>query len=492
MDLTLLQSLLARARDVRVACVGDIMLDRYVYGEVTRVSPEAPIPVLAQRSRKTMLGAVGNVARNVAALGATATLTALIGDDEGGREIADIAVEASGVEAVLVTDATRPTTIKTRFVAGGQQLLRLDEETTQHAGLVAEERLAKAAGTSVVKAHAVVLSDYGKGALTARVQAEVLAAAQAAGRPVIVDPKGRDFTAYGAVDLIKPNAGELAGATGLPTGTDAEVSAALAAALAGSQAKAVLVTRAGQGVSWMERGGPVRHARAVAKEVFDVSGAGDTVLAALGVALGAGATLEQAVRLAVLASGVVVQKVGTAVATPADLVDAELSQHLASAEGKVVTLDRARESVDRWRERGLRIGFTNGCFDVLHRGHVAYLTQARGWCDRLVVGLNSDRSVRALKGEGRPVHDLESRAVVLGGLAPVDLVAPFDEDTPIRLIEALRPDVLIKGADYAEADVVGGKLVKSWGGEVRLADIVDGQSSTAAIGRMREAKWSSR
>ncbi len=487
MDLTTLQSLLARAGDVRVACVGDIMLDRYVYGEVTRVSPEAPIPVLAQRSRKTMLGAAGNVARNVAALGATAMLTGLIGDDESGREISEIAVDSACVEAVLVTDATRPTTVKTRFIAGGQQLLRLDEETTTAAGAVAEERLAMAAVGAVGKAHAVVLSDYAKGALTARVRAEVLAAARAAGLPTIVDPKGRDLAAYGAVDLLKPNAAELAGATGLPTGTDAEVEAALTAALAGSAAGAVLVTRAGRGVSWMERGGSVRHARAVAKEVFDVSGAGDTVLAALGVALAVGASLQDAVEFAVLASSVVVQKVGTAVATPTDLVDAELAQHLASAESKVVTAERALDSVSRWRERGLRIGFTNGCFDVLHRGHVAYLTQARSWCDRLVVGLNSDSSVKALKGEGRPVHDLESRAVVLGGLAPVDLVTPFDEDTPIRLIETLRPDVLIKGADYAEADVVGGDLVKGWGGEVRLADLVDGQSSTAAIARLRGA-----
>jgi len=485
MDLTALQSLLARAAEVRVACIGDLMLDRYVYGEVARVSPEAPIAVLRQRSRKTMLGAAGNVARNVAALGARAMLTGLVGDDEGGREIAEIAMEAKGVQAALVTDDTRATTVKTRFVAGGQQLLRLDEETTSAAGPIAEERLAMAAAGVTERSQAVVLSDYAKGALTARVLADVLTAAQSRGLPVVVDPKGRDLARYGAVDLIKPNAAELSAAVDLPTGTDAEVEAALAAALQRSGAKAVLVTRAGEGMSWMERGGPVRHVRAVAKEVFDVSGAGDTVLAALGVALGAGSSLQQAVELAVLASGVVVQKVGTAVATPADLVDAELAQHLASAESKVATFERAVATVDRWRERGLRIGFTNGCFDVLHRGHVAYLAQASGWCDRLVVGLNSDRSVRALKGEGRPVHDLESRAVVLGGLAPVDLVAPFDEDTPIALIEALRPDVLVKGADYSEAEVVGADRVRSWGGEVRLAEIVEGHSTTAAVARMR-------
>lgn len=485
MDFTALESLLAKARETRVACIGDLMLDRFVYGEVTRVSPEAPIPVMAQRSRKMMLGAVGNVAANVAALGARAMLTALVGDDEAGREVAELAVEAAHIEAVLVTDDSRPTTVKTRFIASGQQLLRVDEEQTGQANAYAEANLASAAGGAVARAHAVVLSDYAKGALTEAVRKAVLEAAAVKGAPIVVDPKGRDFAKYGAVDLIKPNAAELSAAVDLPTGSDAEVEAALAEAMSRCDARAVLVTRAGQGMSLAERGRPVRHFRAVAKEVFDVSGAGDTVLAALGVGLGAGRPLAEAVELAILASGVVVQKLGTATANPSELIDAELAQHLAGAESKVATRERAAELATRWREQGLKVGFTNGCFDVLHRGHATYLAQARGWCDRLIVGLNSDRSVRALKGEGRPVHDLESRALVLGALAPVDLVAPFDEDTPIKLIEAIRPDVLVKGADYTEEQVVGGDLVKGWGGQVKLADIVAGQSSTAAIARMR-------
>jgi D-beta-D-heptose 7-phosphate kinase/D-beta-D-heptose 1-phosphate adenosyltransferase len=270
-------------------------------------------------------------------------------------------------------------------------------------------------------------------------------------------------------------------------GDDAQAEAALQAALAACEAKAILVTRAGQGMSLARRGQPVRHFQARTREVFDVSGAGDTSLAALGLALAAGASLEDAVELAVLASGVAVEKVGTAVVTPAELLDAELSAHRAPADAKIATPDRAVEEVARWRSRGLRVGFTNGCFDVLHRGHVAYLAQARSWCDRLVLGLNTDASVRRLKGPERPVNDLESRALVLGGLSSVDLVVPFDEDTPIRLIEALRPEVLIKGADYTVEGVVGSDLVKSWGGEVRLADIVEGQSTTAAIARMRSA-----
>jgi D-beta-D-heptose 7-phosphate kinase/D-beta-D-heptose 1-phosphate adenosyltransferase len=219
--------------------------------------------------------------------------------------------------------------------------------------------------------------------------------------------------------------------------------------------------------------------------VFDVSGAGDTSLAALGLALAAGAPMKQAVELAILASGVVVEKAGTAVVTPAELIEAEMAAHIAPAEAKIATLEAAALQAARWREQGLRVGFTNGCFDILHRGHVAYLAQARAWCDRLVLGLNTDGSIARLKGPERPINDLESRALVLGGLASVDLVTPFDEDTPMRLIQAIRPDVLVKGADYTEAQVVGAAEVRSWGGEVRLAPLVDGHSTTAAIARLR-------
>jgi D-beta-D-heptose 7-phosphate kinase/D-beta-D-heptose 1-phosphate adenosyltransferase len=232
------------------------------------------------------------------------------------------------------------------------------------------------------------------------------------------------------------------------------------------------------------RGQPVRHFRSAPRTVFDVSGAGDTTLAALGAALAAGAELEEAVEFALLAAGVVEGKIGTAVVTPAELVEAELAVHRAPAEARIATLERAVEEVARWRRAGLKVGFTNGCFDILHRGHVAYLAQARGWCDRLVVAINSDASVRALKGESRPVNDLESRALVLAGLQSVDLVVGFDAPTPLPVIEALRPDVLVKGADYALEEVVGAEQVRSWGGEVRLAALVDGYSTTAAIARI--------
>jgi D-beta-D-heptose 7-phosphate kinase/D-beta-D-heptose 1-phosphate adenosyltransferase len=273
----------------------------------------------------------------------------------------------------------------------------------------------------------------------------------------------------------------------MPTSTNDEVEAALLHALTLCEAKAILVTRAAKGISLAVRGEPVRHFPGVPREVFDASGAGDTTIAALGLALAAkGVSIEDAIQFAMLASGVAVGKPGTAVVTPEELIEASLSAHLAPAEAKIVTPQRMADEVARWKASGLRVGFTNGCFDILHRGHVTYLAQARGWCDRLIVGLNSDDSVRRLKGEGRPVNDLESRAMVLAGLGSVDLVAPFAEDTPIELIHAARPDVIIKGADYSEDQVVGGDFVKSYGGEVRLAEIVEGVSTTAAIARMQE------
>ena len=487
MDLAALQLRLSAIARARVACVGDLMLDRYVYGDVNRVSPEAPIPVMLHEREATMLGAAGNVARNAAALGAHAGLAGLIGDDAAGHAVAGLIEAEPRLEAHLTPEPGRCTTLKTRFVAAGQQLLRLDHEDDGPLSGRFEDKLIESVADACEGAGAILFSDYAKGAATPKVIAAAREAARQAGAPMLVDPKGRSFAKYGPVDLIKPNARELSRTVDLPVRTDDEAEAALAAALEGCEARAILVTRAGQGMSLAVRGRPVRHFRNPPRPVFDVTGAGDTVLAALGVALASGGDLEEAVEFALLAAGVVVGKVGTAVARPAELIEAGMAQHLAPAEAKFATLERAADVVAGWKAAGLKVGFTNGCFDILHRGHVAYLAQARAWCDRLVVAVNGDASVAALKGAGRPVNALESRALVLGGLAGVDLVVAFDEATPLALIEALRPDLLVKGADYTEDEVVGGDVVKSYGGEVRLAPVVEGYSTTAAIARMAKA-----
>ncbi|MDE2486101.1 MAG: D-glycero-beta-D-manno-heptose 1-phosphate adenylyltransferase [Alphaproteobacteria bacterium] len=484
MDLSALQHLLSLSAGRRVVCVGDLMVDRFVYGEVSRVSPEAPIPVLARSRELVMLGGAGNVARNVAALGGSVALVGVVGGDAEGHEASRLVGEEAAVEGYLINDPGRPTTLKTRFVSAGQQLLRVDLEESRPVAGEVEQRLVRTIKDAVDGSGVILISDYGKGVVTDAVIAACLEAAAAGDGKVVVDSKARSFARYGAVDLIKPNAMELAHATGLPTGADPQVEAALAHALELWDAKAIMVTRSAKGISLAVRGEPVRHFPTTAREVFDASGAGDTTLAALGLAFAAGAETEEAIAFAQLAAGVAVGKAGTSTVSPEELVEAAISAHMAPAEAKVATLQRMVDEVARWRARGLKIGFTNGCFDILHKGHVAYLAQARSWCDRLIVGLNSDDSVRALKGEGRPVNDLESRALVLAGLGSVDLVAPFDEPTPLALIEAARPDVLIKGADYAEDEVVGGKEVKAWGGEVRLAAIVEGYSTTAAIARL--------
>lgn len=478
LDLDALQTLLNRIEGVRLACVGDLMLDRYVYGEVSRISPEAPIPVLKAKRTVAMPGGVGNVARNVAALGGIARLGAVVGEDAAGAELTAVIAADSGIEDVLARPEGAATIVKTRFVASGQQLLRLDDETLMAGGYDKPEAF-KGAG-------AILLSDYAKGVVDEALVAAALWAGREFGIPVIVDPKGRDFARYGAVDLIKPNASELALATGLPTATDEEIETALKALLATTHAKAVLVTRSGKGMSLMRRDQSAIHFAGRAREVFDVSGAGDTVLASLGLALAAKASLEQAVEFAILASGVVVGKSGTAVVTPAELIEAEIRENASLAQSKVMAVEALADQVEAWKRQGLKVGFTNGCFDILHRGHVAYLNQARGWCDRLVVALNTDASVKRLKGEGRPVNDLDSRAAVIGGLASVDRVTAFDMQTPIDLINALRPDVLIKGADYTKEQVVGAAEVESWGGVVRLATFEDGYSTTKTIAKMTD------
>ncbi|CAN5203769.1 D-glycero-beta-D-manno-heptose-7-phosphate kinase [soil metagenome] len=475
MDLSALQALLERAPGVTVTVVGDLMLDRYVYGEVSRISPEAPVPVLKAQREVEMLGAAGNVVRNLAALGAKVHAAGSVGDDRPGQEIVRLLEAEPNVSPFIDWAPGGLTTSKTRFVAGGQQLMRLDDEDVFPLGREGSFTIPLA----LQNADVVLISDYAKGFVTDEVMREV----RDCGRPVLVDPKGRDFARYGAVALIKPNASELSASTGLPVGDDAEVETALAAALDACTAQAILVTRGRQGASLARRGAPGVHLRARERAVFDVSGAGDTSLAALGLALAAGETLEAACAFAVLASGVAVSKPGTAVVTPAELIEVELAAHLAPSEAKIVSAADAAAAAARWRSQGLRVGFTNGCFDVLHRGHVDYLGQARGWCDRLIVALNTDSSVRALKGEGRPVNDLESRSAVLAGLASVDLVTAFDAPTPIALIEAVRPDVLVKGADYTVETVVGAEAVQGWGGQVELASFPPGHSTTVTLAR---------
>lgn len=481
--------LVASLSGVRVLCIGDIMLDRFVYGTVERISPEAPIPVLRVERETSMLGGAGNVVRNLIALGAKARLAAAVGEDETSHQVRSLLDAHEGLCHALVPDRQRRTSIKTRFLAGNQQLMRADEETTEPLSDGVRSSLLEAAETLIADSGALILSDYGKGVAAEDIAPALLALAARAGVPVVVDPKGKDYRKYRGAAVVTPNRAELAEASGQPVATLAEVETAARGLRARHGFGAVVATLGQDGMVIVGAdggGGAVRHLAAERREVFDVSGAGDTVVAVIAAALAAGAGLDAAAELANVAAGIVVGKVGTAVAYAAEIEDALRHRDLSRAEAKVAGLGPAVDRIAVWRRQGARIGFTNGCFDLLHPGHVSLLAQARGACDRLVVGLNSDASVARLKGPERPIQSETARAAVLASLAGVDLVVIFDEDTPLRLLEALRPDVLVKGADYRLEQVVGADLVQGYGGRVALATIEPGYSTTATIARMVE------
>jgi len=480
-----------RLTTARVLCVGDVMLDSYVQGSVDRVSPEAPIPVLRIARQTSMLGGAGNVVRNLVGLGARVSVLSVVGDDADGAAVSALLDDLPGVQARLVTEAGRSTTRKTRFVAGGQQLLRADAESTAPVTDATADSLLAQARAWMAEHAALVLSDYGKGVLTLPITRALIALAREAGRPIVVDPKGTDHGRYAGASVVTPNRKELSEATGgHPTHDDATVEAACRDLMTSCGVEAVLATRSEQGMSLVRSGAPADHLPTEAREVFDVSGAGDTVVATLAAALAAGASLSEGARLANAAAAVVVGKVGTAAVRADDLVATLHHQDLMRAEDKVQRLETLLETVERWRRHGLRVGFTNGCFDLLHPGHVSLIAQARAACDRLVVGLNADVSVRRLKGPTRPVQGEMARATVLASLADVDRVVLFHEDTPLSLITALKPDVLVKGADYTVETVVGAEVVLSHGGRVVLADLIPGQSTTATLARVTTADGS--
>jgi D-beta-D-heptose 7-phosphate kinase/D-beta-D-heptose 1-phosphate adenosyltransferase len=473
-----------KLNNAAVLCIGDVMLDQYVYGGVDRVSPEAPIPVLNVSRRTQALGGAGNVACNIAALGAVPQLVSVIGDDAPGGQVRELLADAGAIVPQLLVDTARPTTVKTRFIAGSQQLLRADDESV--GGLAPDllrsivETATAALGSSAPGA--LILSDYGKGVLPDDVIRQLIAAAQAAKVPVIIDPKGTDCTKYAGADVLTPNRKELGEATRMATGSSDEIVGAARHLVESCGVRHVLVTRGGEGMSLVSAEGAPVHLPALAREIFDVSGAGDTVVAVLASGLAAGMSVAEAAQLANVAAGLVVAKVGTAVVRNAELADAV--DAAASVADKVVDQKQLAERIAQWRSRGLTVGFTNGCFDLVHPGHVSLLEQAERECDRLIVGVNSDASVGRLKGAGRPVQDAKARCRVLASVAAVDAVIVFDDDTPIELIRQFRPDVLVKGADYELDEVVGGDMVQEYGGRVVLAELVDGFSTTATIERL--------
>lgn len=456
-----------------VLVIGDVMLDRYTYGAVNRISVEAPVPILSIEREVEQPGGAGNVVRNLTALGAAAALISVVGDDAAGSELTGLVGGQPGVEPWLLVQGSRTTTLKTRFIASGQQLLRTDREQTDPIHPKLAERLVRIASDAMAATSVTVLSDYGKGVLAGDVPAALVANAKKMNRPVIVDPRGADFSRYAGADVVMPNRPELAAAIGMPVGDAAEIVAAAQTLRDRFSFGAVVVTRGNDGMTLVDGHG-VRHFRAEAPLVHDTSGAGDTALATLATALAMKLPLSVAVGLANLAAGISVGKVGNAVVRESDLLHALSPQ--TSVLRKIVDRAEATELAERWRRRGWRVGFTDGCFDPLHAGHVHLLEQARAHCDQLIVGLNADANVQRLKGPGRPVQPEAARAAVLASLGCVGLVCVFGDATPEPLIEVLRPDVLVKGANRTLDQVVGADLLRAWGGKAILADLLPGHA----------------
>ncbi len=481
-----LNSLLSEIDKVHVLCLGDVMLDRFTYGSAGRISPEAPIPVLGISHQQTMLGGAGNVVRNILSLGGSATLVGVTGDDAEEREIDFLLEKEDRLTNALVSSGRRPTTVKTRFIADGQQLLRADAEASHPiAKDTAAKILTKFEG-ALKTANIVILSDYAKGVLSDEVLTKTIALTIEAGIPIIADPKSTNFSRYSGVTLLTPNRKEMIAASGQDCNTDRNVEEAARLVLDRDNIDTLLVTRSEAGMSLVSHNDS-HHIAAQAREVFDVSGAGDSVIACLALCIGAGGSHKDAATLANLAGGVVVAKSGTAAVTREELTAALHNVELQSTDEKITSLSRAQEIVDGWRARGLKVGFTNGCFDLIHPGHISLIKQARKECDRLIIGLNTDDSIRRLKGPDRPATGETSRAIVLASLEDVDLVVPFAEDTPINLIESLSPDVLVKGADYTVDTVVGADIVQAYGGRVFLATLKEGFSTTGTIQRLLES-----
>ncbi len=488
----MMQTFLDQFTALRVAVIGDLMLDSYMSGEVSRISPEAPVPVMRVVSEKSVPGGAANVAANLASLGLGVNMVGLAGQDAARDELIAALRALGDVDCTGVIAAPdRRTTRKLRIIGAHQQIVRVDHEDVVPCSAEIEQRFVAAALDAVAAADVVIVSDYGKGACSDAVLRTVLERARGTGKKVVIDPKRLDLAAYRGATVLTPNRKELADATQLPVESDEEAAAAAARAqeMCGAD---ILLTRSEKGMSFFPVEGAPIHLATVAQDVFDVSGAGDTVVAVLAAAIAADLPFTEGMRMANHAAGIVVSKLGTASVTREELHASLLAEHASAdiRDGQLLDLDAAVALRWAWERQKLTVGFANGCFDLLHPGHVSLIRQAAEGCDRLIMALNSDASVRRLKGPARPIQDEAARAEVMGAIRGVAAVVIFDEETPHALIEALQPDVLVKGADYTIDRVVGADIVQARGGRVILAELSPGQSTSrlvAASGTRRPA-----
>ncbi|MFT5079927.1 MAG: D-beta-D-heptose 7-phosphate kinase/D-beta-D-heptose 1-phosphate adenosyltransferase [Bacteroidia bacterium] len=482
---TELSAILSNLGHPRVLIVGDLILDRYISGNVNRISPEAPIPVLAANHEDLRLGGAGNVCANLRAMEAQVEVLSVVGEDKHGRRLIQMLQEIGvGTDGIL-REEDRMTTEKTRLVSGVNQMLRVDWEETRALEEASFDELLRQLPGSIEGADAVILSDYGKGLLCERVIRAVIAAAKERGVPVLVDPKGNDFSRYRGATLVTPNRKEAEEAVGRPLTQLDDLPVAADELIAAAGLASIVITLGPEGIFWRTKDGDENRTPTEAKKVFDVVGAGDTVIAHLALGLGDGLSLGQAVELANHAAGIVVGRAGAASVTRSELFAAIGRRRV--DRGKVLEADGDLDAqLAEWRSEGRRIVFTNGCFDVIHAGHVQYLRFSRSQGDVLIVGVNSDASVRRLKGETRPVNNIGDRLLVLAALEMVDAVVDFEENTPAKIIERVTPDVLVKGEDWRDKGVVGSEWVEKHGGRVVLAPLLEGRSTTSILERAKK------
>jgi D-beta-D-heptose 7-phosphate kinase/D-beta-D-heptose 1-phosphate adenosyltransferase len=466
----------------RLLVVGDVMLDKYIWGDVGRISPEAPVPVVLATHQSQQPGGAANVAMNLSRLGAQAEIIGFTGGDEDERLLAE-GLRANGILPEFVVSQGFPTITKQRILGGRQQMLRLDSERLGARSEDDYERLVKRVLAHLPGCDAVVLSDYAKGVLTPEVCQTIIQAARGLRIPVLVDPKSADFTRYRGATTICPNLGELCVAVHLD-GRDLKSLLDAAGALVTELGIEFLTATLGEKGIALVRPGKRFLTPAVARQVFDVSGAGDTVIAVLALCLASGLRAETAVSVANIAAGIVVGKAGTVPVEKHELLAALAPEIALHGEDKAVSREELVQRVALWKANGERVAFTNGCFDLLHIGHITVLEQARRFADRLIVAINSDASVRGLKGAGRPIVGERERARVLAALAAVDAVVVFGEATPLEVIVATRPDVIVKGGDYDAETVVGASEVQTWGGQVKIVPLVEGFSTTRLIAKL--------
>lgn len=469
-----------------IIVIGDIMLDRYYWGKVARISPEAPVPVVKVTRKTRSMGGAGNVARNLAGLKCPLSLLAVCGNDTEGAYLSRT-LTAEKIDHHLAVSAEHPTTTKTRVIGQGQQLLRLDEEETGAIAKAVETELLQQFESRIDSAGAVILSDYGKGIFNGDFAQKIITRCKSKNIPVFVDPKGGDWQRYSGAACITPNESEFSLIAPFDPGSDADLEVKAGEIIAALDLSHLLVTRGARGMSLLSPGRAAVHIPTKAREVYDVSGAGDTVIACLAAAKAAGLSMAAAAKLANTAAGVVVGKLGTWPINSLELKQALLGREIAGKD-KIADREQSAQIADQWRKEGNRVVFTNGCFDILHIGHMKILKAAAEHGHKLIVGLNSDASVGRLKGDARPVVPEEERASLLSNMESVDLVVIFEEDTPLELIKEIKPDVLVKGGDYTPDTVVGRSEVESYGGRVVIVPLLAGKSTTNVIQQMNTSK----